>query len=140
MKLRRNWISLGVFWFSGLFALPATGAERQDVFDIGAPIPISRQTLEQEMRRNVELSEYIRTYGFPDYVEVQEVRPQWPWAAYEVRVYYLRRNSQMAFGRVNVAPSVTNYGLERFAGPIDQETLNRLLTAAPAPESGGLVP
>jgi hypothetical protein len=135
-------VVLGALWIAAVAASPALGElqpDRQDVYEIGAPLPISRQVLKQEMLRNSELAQYIGTYGYPDYAEVQEVRPQWPWAAYEVRIYYLRREMQLSFARVNVAPSVTDYGLERYAGPIDRATLDRLLTAAPPAEAAAAV-
>ena len=39
-----------------------------------------------------------------------------PFAPYEVRLYYLRRNAYLAFGRVNVAPNVYDYGVRKYIG------------------------
>ncbi len=110
---------------------PATN--RPDIVEIGAPVMISREMLRREMDRNTELHEYIRVYGWPEYAEIQEVQVQEPFAAYEVRLYYVHRNQFLVFGRVNVAPNVVDYGVRKYAGPIDPETLDRLLTAEPAP-------
>jgi hypothetical protein len=103
--------------------------ERPDVFEIGDPVLISRATLEREMRLNSSLREHIDLYGWPDYAEVQEVQVEEPFASYEVRIYYLRRNRYLAYGRVVVAPSVQDFGVRKFEGPIRPETLDRLLTA-----------
>lgn len=113
-------------------------AERPDVIEIGDPVMISRSAFDREMRLNGNMAEYVELFGRPDYVEVQEVQVQEPFAPYEVRLYYLRRNLYLAFGRVVVAPSVGDYGVRKFEGPIRPETLDRILTAAvmPADEVG----
>jgi hypothetical protein len=105
---------------------------REEIVEIDNPVLVSRAVLQDEMRRNSGLADYIRTYGYPDYVEVQEIQPDWPWAAYETRLYYVRRQRYLAFGRVNVAPYVTDYGLKKFEGPFESDTMARLLTAQPA--------
>lgn len=105
---------------------------REEIVEIDNPVLVSRTVLQDEMRRNTGLSRYIRTYGYPDYVEVQEIQPDWPWAAYETRLYYVRRQRYLAFGRVNVAPYVTDYGLQKYEGSFGSDTMARLLTAQPA--------
>jgi hypothetical protein len=101
---------------------------RPDLMEVGDPTLITRETLRREMRRNAELGEYILTYGYPDYAEVQRIQVEEPLADYEVRLYYLDRERELAFARVNVAPTVVSYGIRRFEGPIPAETLGRLLT------------
>lgn len=103
--------------------------ERPDIVEIDDPILIGREVLQREMELNVNLEEFIDLYGWPDYAEVQEVQVQEPFAAYEVRIYYLRRDRYLAFGRVAVAPSISDYGVRKYEGPIRPETLDRLLTA-----------
>lgn len=125
-----------VSWALAVAASPAVGdlktaPGRDDVVEIDGPVLVSRDVLTQEMRLNSGLRRYIGLYGWPDYVEVQEIVPEWPWAAYETRLYYVRREKYLAFGRVNVAPNVKDYGLEKFEGKLDAETMNRLLTAKP---------
>jgi hypothetical protein len=105
--------------------------ERIGVFEIGDPLMINRTSLEHEMRMNANLAAFIENYGWPDYAEIQEVQVDYPFAPYEVRIYYLRRNSYLAYGRVVVAPSVFDYGIRKYEGTISAETLDRLLTAAP---------
>jgi len=109
---------------------PAVG--RPDIMELGDPILINRKVLRMEMRRNTDLRDWIHLYGAPNYAEVQEIQIDPPWASYEIRLYYVRRNSYLAFGRVNVAPSVYDYGVRKYIGPIDPAVLDRLLSAEPA--------
>lgn len=107
--------------------------ERPEIIEVGDPILVSRRVLALEMRRNVELRDWVRLYGAPEYTEVQEIEIDPPYAPYEVRLYYLRRNSYLAFGRVHVSPEVYDYGVRKYIGPIDPEVMDRLLTTMPAP-------
>jgi hypothetical protein len=102
---------------------------RQDVMEIGDPILISRQLLERELERNAEMRSYVATYGWPDYAEVQEVTVEEPLATYEVRLYYLRRNQQIAYSRVHVSPAFPDFGIRTYDGPIPEDALARILTA-----------
>lgn len=119
-------------------------AVRPDIVEIGPPISIDRETLQKEARRNQALAEHLRLYGYPDYAEVQEIDVQEPFATYEVRIYYLRRNQQLAFGRVHVSPEFTRFGMVKYDGPIDPVTRARLLEVRPeeaksaGSESGGV--
>jgi hypothetical protein len=106
--------------------------DRPEILEVGDPILITRRTLAAEMKRNVELRDWVRLYGAPDYSEVQEIQIDPPWAPYEVRLYYLKRNAYLAFGRVNVAPNVYDYGVRKYIGLINPQVIDRLLTAQPA--------
>jgi hypothetical protein len=106
--------------------------DRPEILEVGDPLLITRRTLALEMKRNVELRDWVRLYGAPDYSEVQEIQIDPPWAPYEVRLYYLKRNAYLAFGRVNVAPNVYDYGVRKYIGLINPEVIDRLLTAQPA--------
>src|SRR5262245_19327203 len=108
---------------------PAVG--RPDIMEVGDPILITRRVLGMEMRRNADLRDWVHLYGAPDYAEVQEIQIDPPWASYEVRLYYVRRNAYLAFGRVNVAPNVYDYGVRKYIGPINPAVVDRLLTAQP---------
>ena len=46
-----------------------------------------------------------------------------------MRLYYLRRNQEVAYSRVNVSPMIRDFGVRMYEGPIPEETLDRLLTA-----------
>jgi hypothetical protein len=106
--------------------------DRPEIKDVGEPILINRKVLAMEMRRNSELREWVRLYGAPDYAEVQEIEIEEPFAPYEVRLYYLKGNAYLAFGRVHVAPSLYDYGVRKYMGPVDPAEVDRLLTAKPA--------
>lgn len=105
---------------------------RPEIMEVGDPILISRRTLAREMTRNSDLRDWVRLYGPPDYAEVQELEIDPPFAPYEVRLYYVKGNKYLAFGRVHVAPSLYDYGVRKYIGAIDPAELDRLLTAAPA--------
>jgi hypothetical protein len=111
---------------------------RPDVFEIGDPIPISTDLLQREAASNNELREYMDSYGYPDYAEIQEIDVQEPFVPYEVRLYYLRRNKQLAFGRVYVAPSVTNFGAKKYEGPIGKDVLKRISAARTTTPAGDI--
>lgn len=111
------------------FAGPQGALDRPGIVDLDEPVLIDRDALRREMRLNADLSHYIDLYGWPDYAEIQEVELQEPFAPYEVRLYYLKQNHYLAYGRVYIAPSVEDFGMRKFEGPIPPATLNRLLTA-----------
>jgi hypothetical protein len=118
--------------------------DRPEILEVGDPLLITRRLLRLEMRRNVELRDWVQLYGAPDYSEVQEIQIDPPWAPYEVRLYYLKQNAYLAFGRVNVAPNVYDYGVRKYFGRINPAVIDRLLTAQPAasvqPDTGGARP
>jgi len=123
---------LGAASAKGTMLRPAK--ERPDIIEVGDPVLVGRNVLEREIRVNTSLRDYIELYGWPDYAEIQEITVLDPWAAYEVRIYYLHRDQYLVFGRVHVAPSVDDYGVLKYDGHIDPDTLDRLLTAAPPAE------
>jgi hypothetical protein len=110
--------------------------DRPEIMEVGDPILINRKVLALEMRRNMDLRDWVHLYGPPDYAEVQEIQIEPPFASYEVRVYYLKRNAYLAFGRVNVAPNVYDYGVRKYVGTINPAVVDRLLTAQPATDYG----
>lgn len=92
---------------------------RPYVTEIGQPYSVSNETLRTEAQKNSELQEYLVDYGTPDYVEIQEISPEWPWESYETRLFYLRRNVEVDFGHVLAidTPSA-NLGMMKFQGGI----------------------
>jgi hypothetical protein len=104
---------------------------RPEIMEVGDPFLISRKALALEMRRNVDLRDWVQLYGAPDYAEIQEIQIDPPFASYEVRLYYLKRNAYLAFGRANVAPNIYDYGVRKYIGSISPSDLDRLLTAHP---------
>ena len=107
-------------------------ANRPEVKEVGDPVLLSRTSLLAEMRRNSDLRDWVRLYGMPDYAELQEIEIEEPYAPYEVRLFYLKGNKYLAFGRVHVAPSLYDYGVRKYVSDVDQADVDRLLTAAPA--------
>lgn len=123
---------IGLGMASGVQAQSRPAVNRPEIMEVGDPLLISRRTLAREMTRNSDLRDWVRLYGAPDYAEVQELELDPPFAPYEVRLYYVKGNKYLAFGRVHVAPSVYDYGVRKYIGPIDPAELDRLLTAVPA--------
>ena len=123
---------LGLGWAGSAWAEGRPAVNRPEILEVGDPILISRSTLSAEMTRNSDLRDWVRLYGPPDYAEVQELEIDPPFAPYEVRLYYVKGNSYLAFGRVHVAPSLYDYGVRKYIGKIDPAELDRLLTAEPA--------
>ena len=123
-------VGLGLAARSQAQSRPAVN--RPEILEVGDPILISRRTLAREMTRNSDLRDWVRLYGPPDYAEVQELEIDPPFAPYEVRLYYVKGNKYLAFGRVHVAPSLYDYGVRKYIGSIDPAEMDHLLTAAPA--------
>ncbi|MGD9765565.1 MAG: hypothetical protein AB7V27_17850 [Candidatus Binatia bacterium] len=125
-----RWVLVALAMAAGVgTAVAQASDQRANVVDVGEPVLLSAKTLAAEMARNHELREWVRLYGLPEYAEVQEIEIDPPFAPYEVRLYYLKGNAYLAFGRVNVAPSLADFGVRKFIGPIDARDLDRLLTA-----------
>lgn len=113
-----------------------TPARRPYITEIGEPYAISRATLDREAARMEELRLYLDQYGYPDYAEVQEIRPEWPWDSYEVRLYYLRRNLEVDFGRALTLPDAyPNLGLLKFSGGIPASKRLQIELALNPPEA-----
>ena len=123
---------LALGWVGSAEAQGRPAVNRPEILEVGDPILISRRTLAAEMTRNSDLRDWVRLYGVPDYAEVQELEIDPPFAPYEVRLYYVKGNAYLAFGRVHVAPSLYDYGVRKYIGKIDPAELDRLLTAQPA--------
>lgn len=128
---------LGMFLVAGLLAsaLPAhaignvrreTTAYRPYIVEVGEPYEISMETLQVEAESLSELEVYLKDYGYPDYAEVQEIEPQWPWAPREVRVYYLRRNLEADFGHVIVSSALTTLGVAAYVNQIPPEKAHQI--------------
>jgi len=103
-----------------------TTARRPNIVEIGEPYSISMGTLQREAGKLSEVREYIGEYGYPDYAEIQEIQPQWPWEAYEVRLFYLRRNLEADFGHVFFSSAMPNLGVTKFIGDIPPEKAHQI--------------
>ena len=115
---------------------------RTNLVEVGAPRPLTKTQLDRQISINPDLRSWVAHYGYPDVAEYQEVVPQFGWADYEIRTYYLRRNQALAFGMVasfpyGAEPSMPDYtgllpsfGLIKFQGTIAREDIDRV-SAAP---------
>lgn len=92
-----------------------TPVDRPYIVEVGNPSVIDADRLAQEMKINRDLADHITYYGAPDLAETQEIDPEWPWASYEVRLFYLRYNQKLAFGLSTISPS-EDYGLQKYMG------------------------
>lgn len=104
---------------------------RVGIVDVGQPILLDDPELTNEMNLNIELRDWIEAFGRPEYAEYQKIALSDPFYPYEIRLYYIEGRSYVAFGRVNVSPAVTDYGVRKYVGKLDSALLQRLLTARP---------
>jgi len=94
---------------------------RPTVTEIGEPYSISMATLRREADKISDMRDFLTRNGYPDYAEVQEVAPQWPWESYEVRLYYMHWNVEVDFGHVLFSSALADLGVEKFQGEIAPE-------------------
>ena len=123
-------VAIGWAGLAGAQSHPAVN--RPEIREVGDPILISRRTLAAEMTRNSDLRDWVRLMDRPTTPRSRSSKIDPPFAPYEVRLYYVKGNAYLAFGRVHVAPSLYDYGVRKYIGKIDPAELDRLLTAAPA--------
>lgn len=126
MTQGRLLLVLGVLaWF--VTAVPGTvrgdvrrerSARRPYIVEIGEPYSITPATVQAEAAKMTELREYLNNYASPDYAEIQEIGVEWPWDTYEVRLYYLRRNTETDFGHVLFSTAMPDLGVMKFQGQI----------------------
>jgi hypothetical protein len=61
--------------------------------------PLGEHGFERELRRNPDLRSFVTLRGYPDWVEEVEVDSTLPLDSYELRLYYLRLDREVAFTR-----------------------------------------
>lgn len=96
-------------------------ARRPYIVEVGYPYAINARRLDFEIAHLNELQDFVRDFGFPDYAEIQEISPEWPWVPYEVRLYYLGSNLEADFGPVTLNPDLPNFGMLKFRGDMTPE-------------------
>jgi hypothetical protein len=69
---------------------------------IGPGTPVGEQGFEQQLRNNPELRTFVALRGYPDWVEEVEVNSDLPLDSYELRLYYLRLDREVAFSRAYI--------------------------------------
>jgi len=84
---------------------------------LGPPVALGPGSLEVEMERNPELASLIARRGYPDWAERVEVDSEPPLDPYEIRVFYLRFDREVAFARASILgrPLI---GVRKFDRPI----------------------
>jgi hypothetical protein len=124
---------LATVLLNGMVLQPAFGDIRRErserhpsVTEIGEPSSISMATVQREAERISDMRDFIIRNGYPDYAEVQEVSPEWPWESYEVRLYYMHWNIEVDFGRVLFSDAVADLGVEKYQGEIAPEKRHQI--------------
>ncbi len=120
--------------------LPRWSADRPYIVEVGEPYAITSTRLEREAARNSALEEQLIDYGYPEYVEIQEITPQWPWETYELRLYYLQRNVETDFGHVIVSSAMPNFGLLKYQAEIAPEKRHQIEVILAARQSPPIRP
>jgi hypothetical protein len=135
MAMTYNW--LAVLTTVGLLIGTAGGPSFADVrrerterkpsiMEIGEPYSISVATLQREAGKISDMRDFIIRNGYPDYAEVQDVAPAWPWESYEVRLYYMQWNIEVDFGHVLFSDAMADLGVEKFLGEITPEKRHKI--------------
>jgi hypothetical protein len=131
---KRGLLALGTLALLGILASGTsfgdvrrtTSPRRPYIVEVGEPYSISLSTLEREADHLTPLREYIGFYGYPDYTEIQEIEPEWPWESYEVRSYYMRRNLELDFGHVFISPAMPHFGVVKFQSEIPADKRHQI--------------
>lgn len=123
-----------------------TPERRPYITEIGEPYSISRATLQDEAAKISEMRDYFARYGYPDYAEVQEIAPEWPWESYEVRLYYMHWNLEVDFGHLLFSDAIADLGVRKYQGEIPPEKRRQIevileaRVAAPPPPPAAAEP
>jgi hypothetical protein len=110
-------------------------ARRPYIVEVGQPYAIGVQKLQYEVDHISALKVYVEEYGYPDYAEIQEIVPEWPWEPYEARLYYMERNLEVDFGPVVVSEATPNLGMLKFSGDITAEKRHEIEVVLQAREA-----
>ncbi|MBP1689885.1 MAG: hypothetical protein H6Q34_458 [Deltaproteobacteria bacterium] len=89
---------------------------------IGPGRPLGERGFEQHLRTNPELRTFVALRGYPDWVEEVEVDSGLPLDAYELRLYYLRLDREVAFTRAFILghPKMSLRLFDRPIAPVDR--------------------
>ena len=108
---------------------------RPYIVEVGQPYAIGVQKLQYEVDHISALKVYVEEYGYPDYAEIQEILPEWPWEPYEVRLYYMQWNLEVDFGPVSVSEATPNLGMLKFSGDMTAEKRHEIEVVLQAREA-----
>ena len=89
---------------------------------VGPGRPLGEHGFAQRLAANPELRTYVALRGYPDWAEEVEVDSDLPLDAYEVRLYYLRLDREVAFTRAYILglPGVSLRLSERSIQDVDR--------------------
>src|SRR6266403_5880618 len=130
LRMRSGHVAVAVV--RGLFVASVCSATS---VPLGPPVALGPGSLEVEMERNPELASLIARRGYPDWAERVEVDSEPPLDPYEIRVFYLRFDREVAFARASILgrPLI---GVRKFDRPIAPAMRERIaqyyLAADPA--------
>jgi hypothetical protein len=98
---------------------------------VGPGRPVGERGFEQHLRNNPELQTFVSLRGYPDWVEEVEVDSDMPLDAYELRLYYLRLDREVAFTRAYILgrPRVSLRMFDRPIGPDDRARIEEAYLA-----------
>ncbi len=108
---------------------------RPYIVEVGQPYPIGAERLAYEVQQISAARECIRDYGYPDYAEIQEISPEWPWEAYELRLYYMRPNLEVDFSPVFLSEALPNFGVLKSRAEITPEKRHEIEVVLQAREA-----
>lgn len=98
---------------------------------VGPGRPLGEHGFERALRGNPELRSCVALRGYPDWVEEVEVDSTLPLDAYELRLYYLRFNREVAFTRAYILgrPQVSLKLFERPISAVDRARIEEAYLA-----------
>ncbi len=98
---------------------------------IGLGRPLGEQGFERQLRMNPELRSFVELRGYPDWVEQMEVDSTRPLDAYELRLYYLRFDREIAFTRAFILgrPQISLRLFDRPIAPADRARIEEAYLA-----------
>jgi hypothetical protein len=99
---------------------------------MGPGRPIGANGFERALRSNPELRSFVVLRGYPDWVEEVEVDSTLPLDSYELRLYYLRLNREVAFTRAFILgrPQVSLRLFDRPMAAADRARIEEAYLAA----------
>jgi hypothetical protein len=98
---------------------------------IGPGRPLGERGFERYVESNLELRTFITLRGYPDWAEVVEVDSDLPLDSYELRLYYLRLDREVAFTQAFILgrPHVSLRLFERPIAAVDRARIEEAYLA-----------
>lgn len=98
---------------------------------VGPGRPLGEWGFERHLEDNPELRTFVEMRGYPDWVEEVEVDSELPLDSYELRLYYLRLDREVAFTRAFILgrPRVSLRLFDRPITPVDRARIEEAYLA-----------